>query len=60
MVPGLKWTRSFRLIRTHPEGRLCGVRLGRWHIYVLDEAVHHLDELVASHLDAAQGARMKR
>jgi hypothetical protein len=32
--------RFFALLRTLPGNRLCGFRVGRLHIYVLDGALH--------------------
>jgi len=32
--------RSFALLRTHPEGRLCGIRLGSLYIYVFNRTLH--------------------
>jgi hypothetical protein len=37
------WTQLkelFSVLRTHPEGRLCGFRVGGWYIYVVLGALH--------------------
>ncbi len=42
-IPEGSWAEmmgSFALLRTHREGKLCGIRVGRWHINLLHGTLH--------------------